>query len=143
MEAGTSVPFKLQPFRLPAFDLASNRGKDGQPKRIPMKSYHGRRTDDGVLVTVDDRPLNPRWDLYNHSPNGFEWGYGGSGPAQLALAIVADHLGDDEKALAIYQSFKFSVIAALPEKEWKLSSDEIEAALQTIHRQNAGNGGVR
>ena len=23
-----------------------------------------------------------------HSPNGFGWGYGGSGPAQLALAIL-------------------------------------------------------
>jgi len=28
----------------------------------------------------------PRSDLRNHSPNGFEWGYSGSGPAQLALA---------------------------------------------------------
>ncbi len=37
------------------------------------------------------RPLGPRLDLANHSPDGFSWGYGGSGPAQLALAILADH----------------------------------------------------
>ena len=37
-------------------------------------------------VTKDGRKLNPRLDLFNHSPTGFEWGYGGSGPAQTALA---------------------------------------------------------
>ncbi|MGH7980129.1 MAG: DUF6166 domain-containing protein [Limisphaerales bacterium] len=103
-----------------------------------MKSYYGRRTDDGVLVTVNGLPLNPRHDLYNHSPDGFEWGYSGSGPAQLALAIVADYLANDEAALVIYQSFKFTVVSALPEKEWTLSGDEIEATLETIRRQNGG-----
>ena len=56
-----------------------------------MKQYAGRRQGYAVIVTVDGRPLNPRLDLWNHSPTGFEWGYGGSGPAQLALAILADH----------------------------------------------------
>lgn len=28
-----------------------------------------------------------------HSPTGFETGYGGSGPADLALSILADYLG--------------------------------------------------
>jgi hypothetical protein len=53
-----------------------------------------------------DRPLDLRLDLRNHSPLGFEWGYGGSGPAQLALAILADVTGDDYWALAHYQDFK-------------------------------------
>ena len=105
-----------------------------------MKIYHGHRTGDGVLVTVDGRPLNPRHDLHGHSPNGFEWGFGGSGPAQLALAILADHLADDEKALAIYQSFKVNVVADLSEKGWTLSSDEVQAALDGICRQNPSGG---
>lgn len=107
-----------------------------------MKRYHGRRTKDGVLVTVDGRPLKPRHDLHNHSPDGFEWGFRGSGPAQLALAIVADHLGDDRRALAIYQSFKFNVVADLPERGWALSSDEVQAALDGICRQNLDDGGA-
>ena len=37
-------------------------------------------------------PLHKRLDLANHSPTGFSWGYGGSGPAQLALAILAHYL---------------------------------------------------
>ena len=64
-----------------------------------MKRYEGRREGYAVIVTVDGRRLNPRLDLWNHSPTGFEWGYGGSGPAQLALAILADHLRDNETAL--------------------------------------------
>ena len=52
-----------------------------------MKTYEGSRQGYAVIVTVNGRPLNPRLDLYNHSPTGFEWGYCGSGPAQLALAI--------------------------------------------------------
>ena len=51
-----------------------------------MKTYQGKRTGYAVDVTVDGRALDPRFDLWNHSPTGFEWGYGGSGPAQLALA---------------------------------------------------------
>jgi hypothetical protein len=40
-------------------------------------------------------------------------GYAGSGPAQLALAILCDALGDDERALRLYQLFKDAVIARL------------------------------
>ena len=54
-----------------------------------MKRYQGRRQRHAPEVTVDGRPLDPRLDLCSHSPSGFEWGYGGSGPAQLALALLA------------------------------------------------------
>jgi hypothetical protein len=81
---------------------------------------------------VNGRPLNPRLDLYNHSPTGFEWGYCGSGPAQLALAILADHLGDDEQAFNLYQRFKWAVIAELPRKRWTLTSENILQAIKTL-----------
>ena len=48
-----------------------------------MKTYHGRREGYTAIVTVDGTPLNPRLDLWNHSPTGFEWGCGGSGLYQL------------------------------------------------------------
>ena len=64
-----------------------------------MKRYIGRRNGTAADVTVDGVPLNPRRDLWNHSPSGFEWGYAGSGPAQLALGVArADCLGDEEEA---------------------------------------------
>ena len=83
-----------------------------------MKTYKGvpERTDQGGFkVFVDDRPLSPipSQELANHSPDGFNWGYGGSGPAQLALAILLDATGDKELALRKYQNFKWDVIANL------------------------------
>ena len=97
-----------------------------------MKTYEGRRQGYAVIVTVDGRPLNPRLDLWNHIPTGFEWGYGGSGPAQLALAILTDHLGDDEQAFNFHHRFKWAVIAELPHREWILTSEDIDRLLQTL-----------
>lgn len=97
-----------------------------------MKQYAGLREGYAITVTVDGRRLNPRLDLWNHSPAGFEWGYGGSGPAQLALAILADHCGDDEQAFNFHHRFKWAVIAELPHRSWTLTSDGIEAILHRL-----------
>lgn len=94
-----------------------------------MRYYSGRREGQTVIVMVDGQRLPPRLDLRNHSPTGFEWGYSGSGPAQLALAILADHCADDERALNYYQRFKWAVIAELPHREWILTSQDIQQAL--------------
>lgn len=107
-----------------------------------MKQYEGHRTRQGVEVTVNGVPLNPRPDLRNHSPTGFEWVYCGSGPAQLALAILADHLANDEQALNLYQRFKWAVIAGLPHKGWKLTSVDIDQAVQRIREHEAVMGGA-
>jgi len=110
-----------------------------------MKTYVGRRADApdparelGALVTVNGRPLPPRIDLWNHSPSGFEWGYAGSGPAQLALAILADYLGASVKgsqsadlALSLHQSFKFEVVCKLPHEGWTLTSQDVEKFMAT------------
>lgn len=53
----------------------------------------------------------PSQELYNHSPDGFQWGYGGSGPAQLALALLLDATNDRETSLAFYQAFKWERVA--------------------------------
>jgi hypothetical protein len=97
-----------------------------------QKQYEGRREGHAVVVTVDGRKLNPRLDLWNHSPTGFEWGYGGSGPAQLALAILADHCGNDEQAFNFHHRFKWAVIAELPDRRWTLTSQEIDQVLQAL-----------
>lgn len=45
-------------------------------------------------VWANGKPLSLERSLkvFNHSPSGFSWGYGGSGPAQLALAILLRYL---------------------------------------------------
>jgi hypothetical protein len=87
------------------------------------------------------RALNPRFDLWNHSPTGFEWGYTGSGPAQLALALLADHLADDQEALEIYQSFKVAIVGGLHWKSWELTSHAIDDVLRTIRGHKCVQGG--
>lgn len=104
-----------------------------------MSTYAGSRTKAGAIVAVDGEPLDLRLDLRNHSPTGFEWGYPGSGAAQLALAMLADHLGNDQDALNLYQRFKWAVIAVLPKRQWLLTSRDIDLALQRI-RENEANG---
>jgi len=97
-----------------------------------VRTYVGLRDYHLTVVTVNDQPLDPRFDLWEHSPTGFEWGYGGSGPAQLALALLADHLGDDDRAVALHQEFKWAVIAKLSQPTWTLTSDQIEHAVQSL-----------
>jgi|SRR5215831_9674775 len=97
-----------------------------------MKLYAGKREGYVAEVTVNGRPLNPRLDLWNHSPSGFEWGYGGSGPAQLALALLADHLADDEEAVTLHQDFKRTVVALLAYSGWTLTSSQIACAIAAL-----------
>jgi hypothetical protein len=98
-----------------------------------MKLYSGRRDRTGtchVWVTEkgDSRELAPRLDLAAHSPTGFEWGYAGSGPAQLALAILVDATGNDRIALRLHQRFKFERIATLRrEQDWSMTQEAVLA----------------
>jgi hypothetical protein len=96
-----------------------------------MKLYEGGRGLNGAVVTVDGAPLNPRFDIQNFSPMGFEWTYQGAGPRQLALALLADHLDDADRALALSERFMRAVVAEL-DNAWELTSTEIDEALQAL-----------
>ena len=94
-----------------------------------MKIYEGGRSLDGAIVTVDGKLLDPRFDLRKYSPMGFEWTYEGDGPRQLALALLADHLEDDRKALDLVDAFMRDVVSVL-DNAWSLTSDDIARALK-------------
>jgi hypothetical protein len=84
-------------------------------------AYEGTRDADGnayvhVIQNRLRRTLPLRLDLANHSPTGFEWGYAGSGPAQLALALIAHASSDGGLAARLHQPFKWRVITKLPQK---------------------------
>ncbi len=66
-------------------------------------------------VLLDNVQLSHRESckVVNHSPTGFAWGYGGSGPAQLALAILLTRT-DEETAVRLHQKFKGEYITLLP-----------------------------
>jgi Family of unknown function (DUF6166) len=83
------------------------------------------------VVTVDGAPLDPRFDIKCFSRTGFEWTYVGDGPRQLALALLADHLGDERRALALTEGFMRAVVAEF-DNAWRMTSDEIAAAVDQL-----------
>ena len=61
-----------------------------------------------------------------HSPTGFEWGYGGSGPADLALNLLLKATGDRDFAAHHHQAFKWRFVAKLPEEGGAIAAGDIE-----------------
>lgn len=104
-----------------------------------MKVYRGSRHPSGfaiVAIYVDGEPVGTVPHLVRHSPTGFEWGYGGSGPADLARCILIEHFGAQDAFLrnpnteltVSYQGFKDEVIAKLPkDADWEITEEEVQA----------------
>lgn len=72
------------------------------------------------------KELDPRLDCVRHSPTGFCWGYAGSGPSQLAFAILADATRCDELALKHYREFTSSVVGVKQmTRGWSITDGEV------------------
>lgn len=71
-------------------------------------------------IHVGGKRLNPApsQNIRNHSPDGFNWGYGGSGPAQFALALLMRYV-DAETAQRYYHALKFGFISGLPRTDFE------------------------
>lgn len=122
-------------------------------KIYPEALYYARRVSAGGAQPVFKKLMpdgeearlypGPSQKLFNHSPDGFQWGYGGSGPAQLALALLLDATSDPETALANYQTFKWEKVAGWG-NEWSITRSDIllwiellkQAALEAMISQN-------
>lgn len=90
--------------------------------------YFGSRDRDGkILVTRHQVGKTARELTFigRHSPDGFNWGYGGSGPAELALSLLTDALGK-EIAERHYQNFKWDVIAKWDQDSWHITKTFIQ-----------------
>lgn len=88
--------------------------------------------DKEIVRAYNSKDLPIRGDVRDHSPTGFEWGYSGSGPAQLALAILIDLIGV-AKAKDFYQQFKHLYVGNLDrEKSWVLTEEKAFEILEQI-----------
>jgi hypothetical protein len=98
-----------------------------------MKIYKGIRlnpeqgTISNVVVTVNSEPLKHH---IRHSPDGFNWGYGGSGPADLALNILWDFIGA-EPTPDLYQKFKSDFVSGWG-NVWAVNGNQIQDWLDKI-----------
>lgn len=128
--------------------------------------YYGRRSDGRVQVLTFGPFPEPLRHVVKHSPTGLEWGYAGSGPADLALSILTDHFREDPeavleslrsmwaprtKAAALHQDFKARFIARLG-PVWMIRGREIDewldepapaAELADVVRRNAELEAIR
>lgn len=96
-----------------------------------MSTFEGKRTIDGLVVTVDGRRLDEHYDVKRFTGWGFEWTYEGESPQQLALALLMEHLGDRERAIRLSDAFMRKVVANL-DNDWMLTGAQIDAAVHDI-----------
>ena len=110
-----------------------------QPGRL---AFAGERIAGSTRVTVTQagqasQALPLHLEIRNHSPTGFEWGYGGSGPAQLALALCVEVAGR-HRAERWYQFVKDRLVATINDDAWMMSGlsvlDAIEQGEQSDQR---------
>ena len=80
-----------------------------------------RHASQAQVVTRNGRLLNAAAD--------FNWGYGGTGPGNLAHQILLDYTGDPELASEYAYWFTIDIIAALPDR-WELTGAQVERWLK-------------
>lgn len=75
-----------------------------------------------IITSVGITRLDPRpsQTIINHSPDGFLWGYNGSGPAQFSLALLLFFTEDKDFSLKNYQEFKRQIIANIPQMDFEI-----------------------
>ncbi len=100
-----------------------------QDRRI---TYRGIKVGAGghqLVVRVENgvvEPLSPErsLDVVDHSPDGFQWGFAGSGPSQLSLALLLDATNDPDIAVRYHQDFKQEHVAGWGDR-WQITSRDI------------------
>lgn len=109
-------------------------GEDGQTVTVSV----AKRVAGSSAATVEkyELPLEPSLRVYNHSPDGFNWGGQGMGCAQLALAILLDLTGNEVVAERLYWEFKRHLIATSG-KRLVITEPEIRAWIATQGKQEA------
>jgi hypothetical protein len=124
-ERRSDIPLHVPPIA-PEDSLLFRRDENGNPRVFLISRTDG---EEGRAVEILFDPRHVR-----HSPDGFEWGYGGSGPAELARYLtygVARHVGMpcDQWDELDYQLVKQRVVACIPRHEGVCSAREIYKAL--------------
>jgi hypothetical protein len=101
----------------------------------PQRTYRGYSEDDGSAIgpeavfVAEENGFARRLRHEQRHSASFSWGYGGSGPADLARSILADHLGYLPSP-AVYQVFKWEYVARWRQGQaWAITSTEIDRFL--------------
>ena len=77
--------------------------------------------------------LDEHYEVKRFTKFGFEWTYEGESPQQLALAILFDYLGDEDRAIRLSEPFMNEIVANL-DNDWTISAEQMEAFLRAHRR---------
>ena len=100
--------------------------------------YEVGRSPDGVWATVYENVGNtvisyPLPHLMLHSPDGFEYGYYGSVPAELARSIVGDVFNTTDPNHRAYMAFKNEWVATLVDGgPFRISANEVKRLIDRV-----------
>jgi len=104
---------------------------------MKFRGYRQGQAGGGCLVSIvddfgDERvmglPPIKAGREFRHSPDGFQWGYAGSGPAELARAILIAAVPDDDRVRypLCYQKFKAEAIATIRRDEFVIEAKAVQ-----------------
>jgi len=111
----------------------------------PLATIIEPQVHDVLMERRDGQPMTTvPWSVIHHAPDGFDWGYRGSGPADLALNIlnaflppldgtdkVQLHTGQaSDIAFKLHQAFKESFLLYVPTEGGAISAFRIRVWLE-------------
>ena len=130
---GASVDAR-SPLRLVVPDAPRVQTASGVPVLPEAESLTGEPDDVILWRTLEGEARASIPHAARHSPTGIEWGYGGSGPADLARSILLALVGEGA-ADALYQRFKAEVVAGVPEAGGVLRAADVRAWTERARAQ--------
>ena len=98
-----------------------------------MSTFEGKRTIDGLVVTVDGKRLDEHYGVKRFTTWGFEWTYEGDSPQQLSAGRARGTPARQERAIRLSDAFMRKVVANL-DNDWVLTGDEIDRAIREIEK---------
>jgi len=99
------------------------RAKDSLQKEFDFMKANAIEGFGDIICSPDGTTNVPHRIVY-HSPTGLSWGYGGSGPADMALNALAVYVGEDE-AKKYYQDFKWAFISKMPKEGGTIKREDV------------------
>jgi hypothetical protein len=139
---GTSLPHQPKASGRKAVAGSSVKKSAGQAPNASVNAV-GPLFQHDIVCTRNQNgtaSVNIQQRIVRHSPDGFEWGYAGSGPSELALNILSEFIGQEAAERGgLYQRFKEQFIAPMPESGGIIKK---EAILQWIGAQGVDHENV-
>ena len=130
--AGDGAPVNLRLVVPEALSEASSSEEAPEQMQDIVLWRDARGTARASLGTAEGAPLS---HVVRHSPTGIEWGYGGSGPSDLALSVLTAVAGA-ETAERHYRALVADVITRVPRAGGLLRAERARAWL---HRQETAS----